>query len=182
MIAKHLVLSHCQKTIKAIFGDVDMATELNKAMVGTPLEDIAMVGPRYSGVGKVNEFAMLYVGAENTTTHMHFDLQSFTFLWVASGRKRVRILPNDQRTARNVSMVNELYYSVWPEPGGRTDFLHQDPLPPHAVDVVLGPGEGMYIPYHTWHAVENLEPTVAFGLIRDFPHSESRKFCFRDGY
>lgn len=36
--------------------------------------------------------------------------------------------------------------------------------PPHAQELILGPGEAVVIPNMHWHAVENLEPTLAVGI------------------
>jgi hypothetical protein len=108
---------------------------------------------------------MFYVGAKSTTTNLHLDRQGFNFLYVVSGKKPVVLLPNDQRTAQNFTTGLEINYSFWPG----IDIL-SGPLPPPAVEIFLGgPVEGVHIPYHTWHAVENLVPTVAVGYIQDYP-------------
>eukprot|EP00978_Attheya_sp_CCMP212_P043725 scaffold290251_cov61-Attheya_sp.AAC.1 len=85
-------------------------------------------------------------------------------------------MPNDQRTSDQFPMVKEAFYSVWPE----VDILN-GPLPEHAQEFILEKGEGIQIPYFTWHAVQNLEPCISYGLLRDWPHMESRKLIPR-GY
>jgi hypothetical protein len=46
------------------------------------------------------------------------------------------------------------------------DILSGD-LPDHAMEVKLGPGDGISFHHMCWHAVQNLEPTVAFGYRID---------------
>lgn len=42
------------------------------------------------------------------------------------------------------------------------------PLPERSVEIILEAGDALHIPYVSWHAVINLEPSVAYSLrIRD---------------
>ena len=42
--------------------------------------------------------------------------------------------------------------------------LDTKPLPKLAMEIELGPGQGLAIPYLAWHAVENLVPTLAYSV------------------
>jgi hypothetical protein len=103
-----------------------------------------------------------WVGAANTSTGMHYDDNDFAFLYVVTGRKRVVMLPNDERTAEYTCQTLVEGHSCWTG----IDIL-SGPLPPHGVEFELGPGEGIVIPQFAWHAVQNLEPTIAFGVLLD---------------
>jgi hypothetical protein len=50
--------------------------------------------------------------------------------------------------------------SCWPG----EDILHTDKLPEGAVEFIVKAGDGLMIPHLAWHAVQNLEPTIAFGF------------------
>jgi len=108
---------------------------------------------------------VFWLGGKNTSTAMHYDGDSLNFLWVVEGRKRIVILPNDERTHGQYSCISDFGgHSCWTG----VDILY-GPLPPHAIEVELGPGDGILIPNKAWHAVQNLEATVAFGLRNDLP-------------
>jgi hypothetical protein len=111
---------------------------------------------------QIGEGWTFWVGAANTSTGMHYDDNDYAFLYVVSGRKRVVLLPNDERTAEYGCETKLEGHSCWTG----MDIL-SGPLPPHAVEIELGPGEGMVIPQLSWHAVQNLEPTIAFGVLLD---------------
>jgi len=102
-----------------------------------------------------------WVGGTNTSTGMHYDDDEFGFLYVATGRKRVVLIPNDEQSASTYGCETYIEgHSCWTG----VDILH-GVLPPRAVEIELGPGEGIVIPVYAWHAVQNLEPTIAFGLL-----------------
>eukprot|EP00978_Attheya_sp_CCMP212_P011424 scaffold28203_cov59-Attheya_sp.AAC.2 len=145
--------------------------EMSKVLEDTPLKVIGTFGPEYESE-ELHDLTTLYVGGVNSTSHVHLDHQAFNFIWVIAGRKRVVLIPNDPQSSLQVDLINEAAYSVWPGvdvPSG--------PLPYDDVEFIPGPGEGMQIPYYSWHiyAVHNLEPSVSYGLIRDWPETKSDK-------
>jgi len=106
-----------------------------------------------------NWFFML--GSPGTFTSLHNDLDVFNFLWVLKGKKRIVIIPYDEESiARYQCETFMKGHSCWPA----VDVLHSDTLPPRAVEFEIGPGQGVVIPQLAWHAVINLEPTIAFGF------------------
>jgi hypothetical protein len=84
------------------------------------------------------------------------------FLYVVEGRKRVIIIPNDERTQGAFETgINEDGGTGW----ANVNVLDRSvPLPEHAIEVEVGPGQGIAIPYVAWHAVENLETSLAYSL------------------
>jgi hypothetical protein len=142
------------------------------------LNEIGKFGPEFTTTTDGAEvpvshvdFPTMYVGGTNSTTHVHVDLQGFTFLWVAEGRKRVVLIPNDARTTDLFPFAEEKFYTAWPN----VDVL-SGPLPPYAQEFILEPGEGMQLPYYAWHAVQNLEPCISYGIVRDFPITKKQKW------
>eukprot|EP00586_Coscinodiscus_wailesii_P021704 CAMPEP_0172519420 /NCGR_PEP_ID=MMETSP1066-20121228/291410_1 /TAXON_ID=671091 /ORGANISM="Coscinodiscus wailesii, Strain CCMP2513" /LENGTH=397 /DNA_ID=CAMNT_0013302007 /DNA_START=454 /DNA_END=1647 /DNA_ORIENTATION=- len=103
----------------------------------------------------------LFVGSTNTTTSMHYDTDLFNFLWVVEGRKRIIMIPNNSKTQGRYKLQSAYSGSGWTG----IDILSRNyELPDDAIEVEIGAGEGIMFPYLCWHAVENLEPTVAYGL------------------
>lgn len=93
---------------------------------------------------------------------MHYDTDLLNFLYLAEGRKRIVIIPNDERTRDMYDVkTNEDGGTGWVE----EDILAPDyVLPDFAVDLTLEAGEAIAIPLYAWHAVENLEPSLAFSI------------------
>jgi hypothetical protein len=108
----------------------------------------------------------MYIGGANSTSHIHCDHQVVNFIYIVEGSKHVILMPNDYRTAEQFPIVKETFLNAWPG----VDVLN-GPLPEHAVETILEAGEGMQIPYYSWHAVQNLEPTISYGLIREYPYT-----------
>ena len=105
----------------------------------------------------------LWVGARGSTTAMHVDDVSFNVLYVLEGAKRVLLIDPDAVAGRyecNVPHIGD--NSCW----SLVDILSHPP--PEAVEVVLRRGDALVTPPAFWHAVENLEPTLAVGL-NEFP-------------
>ena len=103
----------------------------------------------------------MFLGANATTTALHFDTDAFNFLYVVEGRKRVVML-------ENTGLVNETRFNVSSFFSGSAwadlNVLKAENQPPHTVVLEVGPGEGVAIPHRAWHSVENLEPTVAYAV------------------
>jgi len=99
----------------------------------------------------------MWIGAKGTKSPMHFDTDTFNFLYVVEGKKRVILIPNDDESIKPNSVGNGVAYTG-------IDILSPGvTLPPRAVVFEVGAGQGLVIPYLAWHAVENLEATVAYG-------------------
>ena len=75
--------------------------------------------------------------------------------------KRIIVIPNDESTAGMFKCSSAVSRnSCWPG----VDILHSETLPPGAQEFILRPGEALMVPYLAWHAVENLEASVAYGF------------------
>jgi len=133
------------------------------ALSKSPLREMGYYLDKYDTFPIFEDNYSFFVGGTNTSTPMHYDEDDFNFLWLLEGRKRVVLIPNDERNAGNYKCVSDFVgHSCWTG----IDIL-TGPLPEFAVEVELGPGDGLFIPGKTWHAVMNLEPSVAYGLRID---------------
>ena len=101
----------------------------------------------------------LWIGAKGSATAMHVDDHSFNMLYVVSGLKRL-VLIDDSHP----------FECTEPEQSPTACWVERDILaepPPHAREVLLRAGQAFVLPPAHWHAVENLEPTIAFGINED---------------
>mmetsp|Transcript_38134 Transcript_38134/g.92303 ORF Transcript_38134/g.92303 Transcript_38134/m.92303 type:complete len:327 (-) Transcript_38134:1773-2753(-) len=112
---------------------------------------------------KPNDFFnwSIWMGAAGSMTPMHFDTDLFNILYVVEGKKRVILIPNDIRTDGMFPI--QKFYSGSAYTG--VDILAKDyKLPEGSHEFIVEAGQGLIIPRRWWHAVENLEPTVAYGF------------------
>lgn len=101
----------------------------------------------------------LWIGAKGSATAMHVDDHSFNVLYVVSGLKRLVLI--DDSHPFECEEPEQSPTACWVE----RDILTEPP--PYAREVLLHAGEAFVLPPAQWHAVENLEPTIAFGINED---------------
>jgi hypothetical protein len=148
--------------IQSIIGP-HILKHMGQALRNSELRQNGSFPPIYDNLPLTDYNWAFWLGGTNSTTSMHYDTDTMNFLWVAEGRKRVVMIPNDERTAGKYTCQSQYWeHSCWTG----VDILSGD-LPDHAVEVELGPGDGILFPHMCWHAVQNLEPTVAFGYRID---------------
>ncbi|QKQ73082.1 cupin-like domain-containing protein [Nostoc sp. TCL240-02] len=99
----------------------------------------------------------IFIGHKNTSVGLHKDPDNFSaWLGLISGRKRIVLFTPDQK---------DVLYD------GKVDIFNPDlkkfPLYAKAnpVEVILEPGEILYIPSQWWHHVNNLENSIGVGNI-----------------
>lgn len=103
----------------------------------------------------------IWMGAKGTKTPMHFDTDLFNFLYVAEGKKRVVLIPKNKVTDKLFPLKEFYSGSGWTG----VDILDRSfNLPEGSVDVEVCAGQGIFIPFRWYHAVENVESNVAFGF------------------
>ena len=103
----------------------------------------------------------MFLGGKGTTTAMHYDTDAFSFLYVVEGRKKVILLENTgllNETRFNISSF--FHGSAWTD----LNIIKSENQPEGTVVIEVGPGEGISIPHRAWHAVENVEHTVAYAI------------------
>lgn len=103
----------------------------------------------------------IWMGAKGTKTPMHFDTDLFNFLYVAEGKKRVVLVPKNKAIDKLFPLKEFYSGSGWTG----VDILDRSfNLPEGSVDVEVCAGQGIFIPFRWYHAVENVESNVAFGF------------------
>jgi len=105
----------------------------------------------------------LWIGAKGTLTPMHFDTDLFNFLYLVEGRKRVVLVPNNGFDVDNFPLVKVYSGSAWTGMDILSVPIEQLNIE-GAMEIFLEAGQGLCIPQRWWHAVENLEDTVAYGF------------------
>jgi hypothetical protein len=149
------IKAHISRTIGS-----KILTYMRDALSKSPLRDMGYYLDKYDKWPLFDDNYSFFVGGTNTSTPMHYDVDDFNVLWLVEGRKRVVLIPNDERTVDRYDCVSSFAgHSCW-----TGENILDGPLPEFAVEVELGPGDGLFIPGKTWHAVKNLEPSVAYGL------------------
>lgn len=116
----------------------------------------------------------LWVGAEGSSTALHKDSYFVNYMYVVAGRKRVVLVApsaGDSDTYGAGHNCSWFHGTCWP----RVDVLTEPPS--EATVVEVGAGEGFHIPYLYWHAVENLQPTVAVSFVAEFAEEEEEGAC-----
>jgi hypothetical protein len=101
----------------------------------------------------------LWIGPAGTLTPLHHDTSNILFCQVV-GKKRVRLIsPLETALLKHMEGV----YSAL---DAERDFTEREDLRDVLVkDVVLSPGEALFIPVGWWHHVRALEPSINFSLL-----------------
>jgi hypothetical protein len=152
-----------KKHISSIIGSKVLKYLMN-ALRNSPLRKMGYYLDFFDQIQLLDYHYSFFVGGTNTTTPMHYDSDDFNFLWLVEGRKRVILIPNDERTVGKYDCLDNFFegHSCWTG----IDVLN-GLLPEHAIDFEMKPGDGLLIPEKMWHAVKNLEPSVAYGIRID---------------
>jgi hypothetical protein len=106
----------------------------------------------------------LWLGGAGTHTPLHHDGDNSMFCQIR-GRKRIRLLPPE-----SIALLDRArgVYSRW-DPPDRID----DEAPETVRELVVGPGEALFIPAGWWHQVDALDPSISVTIL---------DFAFRNDY
>ena len=103
----------------------------------------------------------MWISSSGMITHGHFD-QDFNFFVQLIGKKRFTLWPSSQHELLHVyPRVHPLWHK------SRINFRSPDLTnfpnfaKSRALQVVLEPGDVLYVPPYTWHYVETLSPSVS---------------------
>lgn len=111
-----------------------------------------------------------WMGKKGSHTSFHYDSDNVNLLFLCQGRKKVYFATASGEKMlldrRNQDWLAYANFDMEDGPGLRT-LEKQGAL----ISVVLEEGEILNIPRNSWHAVENLEDSVAFTLHFETPYS-----------
>ncbi|WP_448578771.1 cupin-like domain-containing protein [Thermaurantiacus sp.] len=127
---------------------------VNREALGALWEEIGPI-PGYLEKNRMGD-GFFWMGPRGTITPWHHDLTQ-NFLLQLRGRKKVT-LASPAETPR---MQNHRH--CFSRFGGRVDFTGIAD-PPATTEVVLGPGEILFIPVGWWHHVEGLDQTIGMSF------------------
>lgn len=125
--------------------------------------------PEHLMKGFVKKYPMLFTGGESSITHMHFDIDLSHIMHTQfAGRKRVLLFDYHQKNKlyrkpfEVLSLVDFSHYSE----GGETPDYHRFPALKYAegYDLVLNPGDTLFMPAGYWHHMEYLDSGFAMSL------------------
>jgi hypothetical protein len=103
----------------------------------------------------------LWIGPAGTVTPLHHDTTNILFAQI-HGRKRVELV-SPQETALLLDPVHGFYSPV--DLDGLAAAGHPALQQLLVQEVVLGPGDALYIPAGWWHRVTSLDVSISFSLL-----------------
>jgi ribosomal protein L16 Arg81 hydroxylase len=122
--------------------------------------------PEYLNHSNSQRKVFLWFGPGGTVTPLHHDVMNIMVAQII-GRKRFTLIPPEQTPY----LYNEL--SVYSQVDCRNPDYSRHPLYRQvtSVDIVLEPGELLFIPVGWWHSVESLETSIMLSYINfKFPN------------
>jgi len=122
-----------------------------------PLLDDLVLPPELFG-GRPSPTRMgLWIGPAGTHTPLHHDGDDSMFCQVL-GRKRIRLAPPESLALLERSRG---VYSRW-DPRSKAEL---DAGPEPLMEIVLAPGEALFIPAGWWHQVDALDPSISVSIL-----------------
>ena len=107
-----------------------------------------------------------WMGPKGSTTTFHYDTDNTNYLCVLEGRKKVLLVrPSGEDNIIPLKTPYGNYYTIFdPENEERLSKMKKEKT---ICEIIVNKGEILNIPRNIWHAVINLEDTVAFTLHYD---------------
>lgn len=119
--------------------------------------------------GFVKKYPMLFTGGATSITHMHFDIDLSHILHTQfAGRKRVLLFDYNEKNKlyrKPFEVLSLADFSNYAEDKGTPDY-DKFPALKYAVgyDVVLQPGDTLFMPAGYWHHMEYIDSGFAMSL------------------
>ena len=135
--------------------------------------------PDHMMKGFVKKFPMLFVGGATSITHMHFDIDLSHILHTQfAGRKRVLLFPFAEQHKlyrKPFEVLSMADFSHYYENGNKPDYERFPALKlARGYEVILEPGDTLFMPAGYWHHMEYLDSGFAMSL-RAINHTWSGK-------
>jgi ribosomal protein L16 Arg81 hydroxylase len=115
-----------------------------------------------------------WLGGKGSTTGYHTDREDVSYLYVLSGRKTVKII--NPKFTKFMYPKNKYYYGAsWSKINFKNVDYEKFPLFKKVIveEIILNAGDCIVIPRNWWHAVENMEDTLAISYKIFRPY-----YCF----
>lgn len=125
--------------------------------------------PEHLMKGFVKKYPMLFTGGESSITHLHFDIDLSHILHTQfGGRKRVllfRYEEKDKLYRKPFEVLSLADFSNYYAGNGKPDY-EEFPALKYAsgYEVILNPGDTLFMPAGCWHHMEYLESGFAMSL------------------
>lgn len=125
--------------------------------------------PEHLMKGFVKKYPMLFTGGESSITHMHFDIDLSHILHTQFvGRKRVLLFENHEQHKlyrKPFEVLSLADFSNYSQGNGNPDYK-KFPALKFAVgyDVILNPGDTLFMPAGYWHHMEYIDAGFAMSL------------------
>lgn len=125
--------------------------------------------PEHLMKGFVKKYPMLFTGGATSITHMHFDIDLSHILHTQfAGRKRVLLFEygeKDKLYRKPFEVLSLADFSNYADGNGRPDY-NKFPALKYAkgYDVILNPGDTLFMPAGYWHHMEYIDSGFAMSL------------------
>lgn len=126
--------------------------------------------PEHLMKGFVKRAPMLFVGGQGSITHMHFDIDLSHILHTQfMGKKRVLLFPNEEQYKlyrKPFEVLSIADFSKYYDAEETKVDLKEFPALAHAngYDIILEPGDTLFMPGGYWHHMEYMESGFAMSL------------------
>ncbi len=119
--------------------------------------------------GFVKKYPMLFTGGQSSITHMHFDIDLSHILHTQfGGRKRILLFRHEEQHKLYRKPFEVLSLADFSNYGKNEGFPDYEKFPAlkHATgyDLVLNPGETLFMPAGYWHHMEYIDSGFAMSL------------------
>jgi hypothetical protein len=119
--------------------------------------------------GYVKKYPMLFTGGQTSITHMHFDIDLSHILHTQfGGRKRILLFKHEEQHKlyrKPFEVLSLADFSNYSANSGTPDY-EKFPALKYAVgyDLILNPGETLFMPAGYWHHMEYIDSGFAMSL------------------
>ncbi len=105
----------------------------------------------------------LFIGGKNSVTHLHSDQPCNLYVQI-SGRKKWTLMSMQDSALVYPQVTKTAYFKT--EVDFRSPDFDRYPLlkKVNRYEVVLNPGDVLYVPPHFWHYIENLDDTISLAF------------------
>jgi hypothetical protein len=128
--------------------------------------------PAWLDARKLRRHAALWFGPRGTVTPLHHDQCNILFCQV-HGRKRIRMLPPTETFLHRGA--TSMYAALDPEKPDVRRFPEWNDA--RVIDIVIEPGEALFIPVGWWHHVRSLDVAISLSLTNFRHRNDFGDYC-----